>query len=1081
MSPAPRLSVSRVPLTPVVNGTGQGTRLRHKSCLGLASPAPPKKPRAPTNPTGPAPVEVCQRGVCKKKEATHATEMAELRQRLVTFESGRARRAMEQSVRKEYVEELRAKEELIAAHSRQGSQGSAWRAKDAAVEREQRAQIERERAVAAEKVAVAEKVKATRRVATLEERARHAGEVRVENAAKFKAVLEATRRAALDAAELQAVELERAVEHSRAKLEKLEKLLPPLAPRPRSEEHWARMTAAALRKARSRERKYISSFLDGRAWDMGDWASVLDQMVDDDGESLLDDLWETKEVQQRHFEEVRLIFRKLEREHWGERLGMHCRLELNMTYANMLQLSQAASKVYKADSDFYAPKIFAVNPFDKKDVLTVPRILPPRSRVEPEARRLEDTLGLEMSESGRITHKPLLRCLNEIVTEDMGKRGMPSLEQFLEQGRTLTLAVQLDATGYGKLQISSIVIKNPWASHSAQQLRIFGVGTCDDGRAGATRLCGPENHTLINQLLDCQQLLLREGVLLPPGSTRLPGDAVLKLKLVVVPDLSCMRHCEHLGQSGMCGCSRDAALRCIPCAPSTVAEMTELCTSTCHVHTQQERWDWTHWPRPGEKLPRPCTMPGCTYAHEDPAEDFAAFKAHLLALLADTSKGSARRLSEYRAKHSNAHRNVKPGEHGQPFFDAPDMKSFLVDMLHGLYLNLPKIAWKHAILANCPDGCRELVAEYLKSIGHPLDTRKKDDGRQRESKWFTGEALHSLVAGKRSSPGGPVAFATIIKIIGDALLAAPHVAPEAAAPKPKPKPAAAARRGKRGATYSGFGAPTHARAESEPESNSEDEAPPLPPPPPPHVPTATEHAADAASLALIKGHYGPHARLVINMLLTFDAYFKLFHTLRYKYHEGVSVSCSAEVKESLALAVCQAGLEFQEILERVSVGNHKSFYPHLFSLRLPLLILELGDLWAFSMGSLELLNAVVKRAAKNSACRGRLATTEGTTTRRPIKGADYPKGRIQKTRGYRSSMTLQIMAKLVGANTLRRAGTGIATRTAERLFGGASCGRTKLKSAALPGLANLGKIYLEPDQDSCVEALARLLAAEALE
>tara|TARA_B100000795_G_scaffold57573_1_gene38176 strand:- start:182 stop:445 length:264 start_codon:yes stop_codon:yes gene_type:complete len=31
------------------------------------------------------------------------------------------------------------------------------------------------------------------------------------------------------------------------------------------------------------------------------------------------------------------------------------------------------------------------------------------------------------------------------------------------------------------------------------------------------------------------------------------------------------------------------------------------------------------------------------------------------------------------------------------------------------------------------------------------------------------------------------------------------------------------------------------------------------------------------------------------------------------------------------------------------------------------------------------------------------------------------------------------------------------------------------------GLANLGKIYLEPDQDSCVEALARLLAAEALE
>ena len=78
-------------------------------------------------------------------------------------------------------------------------------------------------------------------------------------------------------------------------------------------------------------------------------------------------------------------------------------------------------------------------------------------------------------------------------------------------------------------------------------------------------------------------------------------------------------------------------------------------------------------------------------------------------------------------------------------------------------------------------------------------------------------------------------------------------------------------------------------------------------------------------------------------------------------------------------------------------------------------------------------------------------------------------------------MSYQIMAKLIGANTLRRAGSGIATRTAERLFGGASCGRTSLKPAALPGVANIGKIYLDPEQDSCVEALARLLAAEALE
>ena len=37
---------------------------------------------------------------------------------------------------------------------------------------------------------------------------------------------------------------------------------------------------------------------------------------------------------------------------------------------------------------------------------------------------------------------------------------------------------------------------------------------------------------------------------------------------------------------------------------------------------------------------------------------------------------------------------------------------------------------------------------------------------------------------------------------------------------------------------------------------------------------------------------------------------------------------------------------------------------------------------------------------------------------------------MQKTRGYRTSMSFQIMAKLLATNELRRSGEGIATRTA---------------------------------------------------
>eukprot|EP00966_Prymnesium_polylepis_P122781 2838695-Prymnesium_polylepis.1 len=68
-----------------------------------------------------------------------------------------------------------------------------------------------------------------------------------------------------------------------------------------------------------------------------------------------------------------------------------------------------------------------------------------------------------------------------------------------------------------------------------------------------------------------------------------------------------------------------------------------------------------------------------------------------------------------------------------------DMKDQIVDTLHLAKLNLPKIPWKHGLLNNMSDDAREEASEYLKSIGAPLDCRRKDDGRQRADKWHTGE------------------------------------------------------------------------------------------------------------------------------------------------------------------------------------------------------------------------------------------------------------------------------------------------------------------------------------------------------
>ena len=84
--------------------------------------------------------------------------------------------------------------------------------------------------------------------------------------------------------------------------------------------------------------------------------------------------------------------------------------------------------------------------------------------------------------------------------QDPGKHGMPPISAFVDGKQELPMVVQLDATGFGSQQFNTIVVRNPYMSASAQQLRIFGVGNCGDDRGGSTRLLGP-NLAEINSMI----------------------------------------------------------------------------------------------------------------------------------------------------------------------------------------------------------------------------------------------------------------------------------------------------------------------------------------------------------------------------------------------------------------------------------------------------------------------------------------------------------------------------------------------------------------------------------------------------
>lgn len=281
---------------------------------------------------------------------------------------------------------------------------------------------------------------------------------------------------------------------------------------------------------------------------------------------------------------------------------------------------------------------------------------------------------------------------------------------------------------------------------AAQQLRpCIGLSRGSDDKKGTEAVFGP-NLSRLRELFRVQEQAHSSLQLV---NMCLDGDRQIPVafNLMVCTDVGALRHCERMLNSGWCCCERDFALRRIPTKPKDISEMHTL-LKQCHSPTFVERCVWGHVCVPGEDLPRPCTAPGCTFAH-----DTSTAATELKSLLqtekdfeVDQSKTGKARFSKWRSDHARKHFNVQPGAYGYSLLQH-NMDDQLLDRLHLAELGAPKIAWKHGVLNNCSDDARDAISEYFKSIDHPLDTRRKEDNRSRHQKWFTGEAWASFLHG----------------------------------------------------------------------------------------------------------------------------------------------------------------------------------------------------------------------------------------------------------------------------------------------------------------------------------------------
>lgn len=395
--------------------------------------------------------------------------------------------------------------------------------------------------------------------------------------------------------------------------------------------------------------------------------------------------------------------------------------------------------------------------------------MPARTKLEPVIKSLAASLSVNSSENGKLAFIDFEKTLEAILTVHPDKLGMPALSSF-SASHKVNIVISRDATGKGSLQFTTVAARSPWSSKSAQLLHIFGFGCCGDNREGTRRLLGSNLQT-INQMI-------RDSEADRALSVNINGEEKqIHVRLYFTDDVCALRHGEHLANSGWCGCARDRALRQIPKKPSTVMEMKELISGAgiCRELSCLEREILSHTPPEGEDLPRPCIAPGCRFGHGARAKVEQEYKDLLDTeerMAADSSKKGQRAFSQWRMLHAwkgpTPHLNVPPGLYGRPLLHH-HLRHQILDALHLAVLGLPKTPFKFGIKNNSSDDALECISEQLAMWKHPLDVRRKEDGRINERKWFSGEKWHTFCSGKSGSPGGPIAIATLVMIVADDL------------------------------------------------------------------------------------------------------------------------------------------------------------------------------------------------------------------------------------------------------------------------------------------------------------------------
>ena len=798
-------------------------------------------------------------------------------------------------------------------------------------------------------------------------------------------------------------ELAGATEGSATLQAQLKEQAPPQA----TAEQWAKYSEGGARWQRARHVNYLCGLFGASKWRGADVASALKKS------DLLYEVWESAEFQDLLFDELSETIESIEQDHFNPKLALHLKLFCHLSRDQLITANNFACMNYDREKDSYDRR--PLRRFRGGRVLYVPRFIPPRCRWEPLMLEYKAKIHLSVDDDGKLAWVPFDDVMDRMFRFD--RDSLPDLNIF-SKANPFTIVAQLDGTGFGSLSIAQLIFRSVYTSQSPRHCHLATLLRGDDHHAGAGQLT--------KHLADPMAVARANGCLPHPF---LPGRS-LPTRFIGSGDKMGILHIN--GRSQMCTCRGTDQRLALPPRRKLLggfdAKAAPQLRALCVRPTHKQMVSDAHEIVPGESVPRPCRWPGCKFGH-DPATaqaEYDASRARLARLEASHLKEDIKELAKLRSTHLATHGNQHL--HKAPRLDF-DMAEWIIDLLHYMYLNIPKGTFKYTWRYKSPDEVLPRLSAFLKYIKLPLDMRTKEQNVQKKEAWYTGGAFQRFADGDSNSLGLARNISVMLRIWAEHVQEAADVrAREQEARRAKKKAAAAPT----SAAALGIGRAARVAAagceDCETDDSDDDE------------PEAAEGRAylkelrsdfetrcDQGAIAYIKSKYSSSvASRVLRIALSWEA-----SRLHYKSIVDVRECDDTEAgKDAAALNVALTAVDNAAMTYLVSHHNIKSWYYHNGVFKLPFDVRDLGSaIWGANCSSMEAHGAaVLKRIAGTTVQKGAVNTSAKASGAPPTPAAGEKRGgatapptpvTAKKPRTLNSSFAQQIAEQALMQQELR--------------------------------------------------------------